>query len=481
MDVSGLKIERGAGRRRTSAARSPWFGRGVGLLVAGGAVALFWGPLNRWLDRVRLPEVQVLQVTESHPAAAAAARGTAANGHIVAARRAALSADTPGRIVELNVTEGSVVRRGDVVARLYAAEYAASLRRAEAELGTAAVEVERAAAEVAQAEADHRQEERSAEAAEQAVAEAEAAAALAEIEHRRAATLRESGVGEQRALDSAKAALDRDTARLSAARARRAAADAQVGLAAARIATAQARQRSAEAVVDERRAARDLAQATLDKTEVRAPFDGIVVLKDAEVGEVVSPNSQGGSNARGSVCTMVDLDSLEAQAEVPETSVAGVAVGGEATIYLDAYPDTPYRGRVDRIWPTANRQKATIEVRIALLDKDDRLRPEMGVRVVFSSTPADEEAGVAEASGAREPAAGGPAILVPQSAVVQVDGTDGVFTLERDVVAFAAVRLGSRRGNQVAIRDGLRPGQRVVIEPPLDLQPGDRVRIAGGS
>src|SRR6185436_18598851 len=119
----------------------------------------------------------------------------------------------------------------------------------------------------------------------------------------------------------------------------------------------------------------------LDKTDVRAPFDGIVVLKDAEVGEVVSPNVQGGSNARGAVCTMVDFDSLEVQANVPESALSSVLLQAPADVYLDAFPDDRYEGVVDRIWPTADRQKATVEVRVRLVKKDDRLRPEMGVRI----------------------------------------------------------------------------------------------------
>src|SRR5262249_57017755 len=177
------------------------------------------------------------------------------------------------------------------------------------------------------------------------------------------------------------------------------------------------------------KAARDQAQATLDKTEVRAPFDGIVVLKDAEVGEVVSPNVQGGSNARGSVVTMVDFASLEVQAEVPETNLPAVVVGRSARIYLDAFPDKLYRGRVDRIWPTANRTKATVEVRVAFLDRDDKLRPEMGVRVVFE----EEGAKMPESSA---PADARPVMLVPLDAVVKVGGERGVFVLERDRVRF---------------------------------------------
>jgi multidrug efflux pump subunit AcrA (membrane-fusion protein) len=453
--------------------------------VLGLAAWVFRAPLQSALDAVQLPQVRVMQVVESHPASAGAVRGTAANGHLVAARRAALSADTPGRIVELNVTEGSRVRRGDVVARLYSDEYAASLRLAEAELATALVRQQRAAAAVAEARAELEQLERSRDAADQEVAEAEAQAALAAAELARAEALRARDAAAQAALDAARAAGDAAAAQRRAASARAGAAAAAVALAEVRVEAARIDEQAAAAAVEERRAARDLAAATLAKTAVRAPFDGVVVLKDAEVGEVVSPNSQSGSNARGSVCTMVDLDSLEAQAEVPETALAAVVVGGAATIYLDAYPDRAYSGRVDRIWPTANRQKATVEVRVRLLEPDERLRPEMGLRLVFhppgEPSPAERAAPppAAEAAAAAAGRAGAaPAILVPQEAVVRIDGRDGVFVLERDVVRFTALELGERRSGRVSVRSGLEPGQRIVVDPPLTLRSGDRVRAA---
>jgi RND family efflux transporter MFP subunit len=209
------------------------------------------------------------------------------------------------------------------------------------------------------------------------------------------------------------------------------------------------------------------AEATLDKTIVRAPFDGVVVLKDAEVGEVVSPNSQGGSNARGSVVTMVDFASLEVQADVPETSLNAVRKGGRARIFLDAFPEDSYEGTVDRIWPTADRQTGTVEVRVVFDEPDGKLRPEMGVRVVFLSEdqPAEPEAA----------APAGP--LVPETATVR-DGTrTGVFVLERDVARFREVRIGARRGGRIAVDSGLTPGERIIDRPPPTLNDGDRVRI----
>lgn len=193
------------------------------------------------------------------------------------------------------------------------------------------------------------------------------------------------------------------------------------------------------------------------------------MLKDAEVGEVVSPNVQGGGNARGAVCTMVDFDSLEVQANVPETTLASVRLGAPADAFLDAFPDDRYEGIVDRIWPTADRQKATVEVRVRLTKRDQRLRPEMGVRIVFRAEDAAVPTTTAGASRA---------IVVPEQALVQVAGRTGAFVLERDTVRFAAVEAGERRNGKVAIDGGLTAGQRIVLDPPASLQDGSRVRLA---
>ena len=208
------------------------------------------------------------------------------------------------------------------------------------------------------------------------------------------------------------------------------------------------------------------AKATLDKTYVRAPFDGIVVLKDAEVGEVVSPTSLGGNSARGSVCTMVDFASLEVQADVPETSIASVKLGAAANIYLDAYPGRTYPGRVSRIWPTASRQKASIEVRVVFEKRDKDLRPDMGVRVVFLSDgkAATDAVGTAQ-------------ILIPEDTLVEIQGQTGVFVLERDTVRFQTVEIGKRKAGKVEVISGLKIDQQIVTKPSSDLDDGSRVYL----
>ncbi len=467
MDLQSLKIERApaatAGRRR----RNPWLARGAVLAVLVGLGWLFLPQLSAFIDRVRLPVVRTFVVAEAAAAATAAVRGTAANGYIVAARRAALSSDVPGRIVELNVREGSVLKKGDVVARLYADEFRQALLRAEAELATAGSQVLRAEAAAKAAAADIAEATARVTSASAQRQEAAAMSAWTEAELRRIAELLAQGIGSAR--DVERATSDRD-----AAAARERAAEAAATAAATAAEASQQRERVAaadivvaKAQVDAARAARDLAQATLDKTDVRAPFAGIVVLKDAEVGEVVSPNVVGGSTARGAVCTMVDFDSLEVQANVPETTLPSVQLGAPADVFLDAFPDERYPGIVDRIWPTADRQKATVEVRVRLERKDERLRPEMGVRIVFRA----DSAPVPDSPATKPP------LLVPETAVVMQGGVAGAFVLDRDAVRWQQLTTGERRSGRVVIEAGLQAGQRLVLDPPTSLRDGDRVRV----
>ncbi|MEW6742757.1 MAG: efflux RND transporter periplasmic adaptor subunit [Planctomycetota bacterium] len=463
MTLEQLRIDRrSSGRRRPRA----WLGRGLLLLVLAVPAYLFWTPLAGLVDRVRLPEVEVARATA--PASAAdAVRGKAANGYVVAARRAALSADTPGRIVEMRVTEGSVVKRGDIVARLYSDEQEAAVKIAEAEVLVAEGQLPRAEAELQVTKAELARLQRQQHSAAASLESANALLSLRTTQLERARQLFEEGVITQSELDDAVSAHDVAVAEHTAAGALLRAAEAAGLSGESRVKVAELDVGTARAQLEVAQATLERARATLDKTIVRAPFDGVVVLKDAEVGEVVSPNSQGGSNARGSVVTMVDFASLEVQANVPETSLEAVRVGAPTSIYLDAYRDARYDGRVSRIWPTADRQKGTVEVRIVFDKPDERLRPEMGVRVVFLPEGTEPAAPAAPVTG----------VLVPQEAVVREGGRDRVFVVERDRVSMREVELGERLADRVAITSGLEEGESVVVHPPSSLSHGGRVRI----
>ena len=213
------------------------------------------------------------------------------------------------------------------------------------------------------------------------------------------------------------------------------------------------------------RAQAKLAQATLENTRVRAPFSGTVLRKDAEVGEIVAPSSAGGGLTRTAIVTMADLSTLEVEVDVNEAYIAQVTNGQPARITLDAYPDTSFAGRVRQVVPTADRQKATVLVKVSILDRDPRILPEMGAKVVF------------EAQGAQV-AAAPRRVFVPQTAIVQAGGRAFVWVMMDGVVRQQAVDVGPARGDRIEVRQGLAGGESLVLAPPAGLKDGSKVKLA---
>ncbi len=323
---------------------------------------------------------------------AKARTGTAANGYIVPRRRAALSTDIPGRLVELNVEEGSRVSEGDVVARLDSRELEAGQKRLQAEIKSAkAIE----------------KQTRLALERQQKLAKTEDVSASA--------------------LESAEASFE----------------------------GAAARVQSLEASLME-------VMVRLDKSTVYAPFSGVVVQKNAEVGEVVVA-SGGGTNARGSVATLVDFDTLEVQIELSQTALEAARVGAPLLIYLDAYPEEGYRGQVRQVWPTASRAKATVELRAEFLERDERLLPELGVRVVFVS---EEESNPTP-----------PMVLLPKSALIQ-GSEPAVFIIQDGLLEKRPLTLRDDFDDSlIEVGSGLIGGETVVMNPDPGLKAGDSVKI----
>ena len=323
---------------------------------------------------------------------AKARTGTAANGYIVPRRRAALSTDIPGRLVELNVEEGSRVSEGDVVARLDSRELEAGQKRLQAEIKSAkAIE----------------KQTRLALERQQKLAKTEDVSASA--------------------LESAEASFE----------------------------GAAARVQSLEASLME-------VMVRLDKSTVYAPFSGVVVQKNAEVGEVVVA-SGGGTNARGSVATLVDFDTLEVQIELSQTALEAARVGAPLLIYLDAYPEEGYRGQVRQVWPTASRAKATVELRAEFLERDERLLPELGVRVVFVS---EEESNPTP-----------PMVLLPKSALIQ-GSEPAVFIIRDGLLEKRPLTLRDDFDDSlIEVGSGLIGGETVVMDPDPGLKAGDAVKV----
>jgi RND family efflux transporter MFP subunit len=207
------------------------------------------------------------------------------------------------------------------------------------------------------------------------------------------------------------------------------------------------------------------AQQAVDNTVIRAPFDGIIVSKDAQVGEMVSPISAGGGFTRTGIATIVDMASNEIEVDVNENYIARVKRGQEVTAVLDAYPDWKIPCRVRTIIPTADRQKATVEVRIAFDKLDPRILPDMGVKVTFL--------GEEEKQAKKAPAG----VMVPQNAVRDDSGEKIVFLVKGDRVERHAVKVGTTNGAQTQVLAGLTPGDTVVVGGPSDMRDGEAVAI----
>jgi RND family efflux transporter MFP subunit len=215
--------------------------------------------------------------------------------------------------------------------------------------------------------------------------------------------------------------------------------------------------------VDVAEAEVQVAQVGYDNTILRAPFSGVVVAKTAQPGEIVSPSSAGGGYTRTGIGTIVDMASLEIEVDVNEAYINRVKPGQPVQAVLDAYPDWKIPAAVIAIIPTADRSKATVKVRIAIKEKDPRILPDMGVRVSFlESRPSKEKDALT-------------GVLVPGSAVVERDGKPAVFVVEGDRARRRAVTLGQSLGDRRLVQEGLRPGERVVRDPPSGLADGMRI------
>lgn len=342
--------------------------------------------------------------------------GVVANGYVVARTKASVSAKLAGRLAYLGVSEGSRVVAGQVIARLDNAEFVAGVTAAEANLATAR-------ALLIEAESDRGQ---------------------LESEARRIRDIR---------------AQNRDLVSVQ-----------ELEAAESRVAQAGARVHAQEARVESATAGRALAQASLENTLIRAPFTGTVLRKDAEVGEVVAP-SVGGGLTRGAVVTMADLATLEVEVDVNEAYIARIEAGAPARIILDAYPDTSFRGQVRMVVPTADRQRATVQVKVAILDHDPRILTEMGARVEFL----ESVRGVAATS---DSAASRKRIAVPAEAVHSDGGRTVVWLVSDGALVRREVEAGPSSGGMREVRSGLVGGELLMLSGLATPTQGQKVKVA---
>jgi RND family efflux transporter MFP subunit len=428
--LSRLRIDRDAPPRRRWL---PW--ASLALIVVAAAAA--YPSVRGYIDERRALEVDVVRAAPlpaDAPGGEALARPVlVATGYVVARHSSDVGVKVGGRLALLKFEEGTRVRKGSVIAQIEHADIDAQL-----------------------------------EASRRAVAETEAQ--LAQAMAARDEDVR--NLERQRAL--AKDGIT-TTASLTAAESAAAVSAARVKSAEAAIASAQARVRVAE--------------EALENTNVRAPFDGVVIKKRAEVGETVSPYGVAGQATRegGAIATIADLGELEVQTEVSENSVAKLTSAMPAEVKLQAYQDRPYHGRLRQIFPSADRAKAIVEVRVSIVDADEHVKPEMTASVTFQE---DGARGVPETgqSGARDVpeqiqggARGvpGTVVLVPKRAVTEQGGQPAVWVVTGGVAMRRAVTLGPDRIDQVEIANGVMPGDAVILNPPAALVDRARVRVRG--
>lgn len=382
------------------------------LLVLVGLVAA-----GMWYMRARA--VPVVQSTVVGAPVGAGARSVGvtsvtANGYVVARTKASVSAKAAGRLAYLGVSEGSFVREGTVIARLDNAEFQASIAQAEANVATAD-------AALIEATADRDQ-------------------AVKEANRLRDVRTQNASLVSQQEVDAAASRASQAEARVNASSARRRSAD----------------------------AALKFALATNENTIIRAPFTGTVLRKDAEVGEVVAP-SVGGGLTRGAVVTMADLATLEVEVDVNEAYIARVTKGLKARITLDAYPDTAFKGAVRQVVPTADRQRATVQVKVSILEHDPRILPEMGAKVDFLQ--AESPSATPAAATARQ------VVRVPQAAVFDDGGKTVVWLIRDEKLTRREVEAGPVSAGFREVRSGLTGGEQLLtggVEKPAE---GMRVKV----
>ena len=353
------------------------------------------------------PQVEVTTARSATNAPALALLN--ASGYVTPRRRSSVAAKITGKVIEVDTDEGMHVKEGQVMARLDCSESTAALGSAKADRV----------------------------AMESSVKDLEVNLANADIELKRTQQLTDAGIQTPQALDAARTLTDSYHARIAATK--------------------------QQVVADDRKI--DMAQENVNNCTIRAPFSGQVVSKDAQVGEMVSPISAGGGFTRTGIATIVDMQSLEIEVDVNESYIARVKPQQKVTATLDAYPTWQISSHVRTIIPTADRQKATVKVRITFDKLDPRILPDMGVKVAFLGD---------EAPGAN---AGAAKALIPSAAVRQENGKPVVYLVRDGKLERRAVSLGAARGDDVQVLAGVSEGDPLVVKGPANLRDGQAVAV----
>jgi len=399
-DIAKLKIEKSEMIVKARRSRKPLVIALIALLLLIAGGLYFGGIL------VPAISVDVTTISPFYPSQSVSLLN--ASGYIVAQRKAAVASKVTGRLVALMVEEGSKIKQGQIIARMENIDVSAVRDQAAANRNTSRANLE-------QAKADRDNAQREYERYKRLVANGYVSRSAYETVETRY----------QRAVEGVKAL---------------------------------------EAAVQAGDAALKTAEASLDYTLIRAPFDGVVLTKNADVGDIVTPIGAA-ANAKAAVVTIADMNSLQVEADVSETSITTIRVGQPCDIQLDALPNMRFRGEVHAVVPTVDRSKATVLVKVRFLDKDPRMLPDMSAKVSFLSRRLSPE----EMK---------PRLAASRSALIDRKGGTFAYLLEGNRVRQTPVWIGATFGDMVEIVSGLKEGDRVVVTPPKGLKDGSRIKIA---
>ena len=439
-DLGGLRIDRG---RKTARPPSKWPARwivgGVVLFVLLGLGRLIYGTLNA------TPEVETYRVR-----AAAAGDATApgavvlnATGYIVPAHKIELASKVMGKVAWIGVEKGDRVKKDQVLVRLEDDEYKAQVQQARGNLlnlqaqlaqllnGSRPEEVSRAQADVVQARADQEN---------------------ARVTLERTRQLVTEGVLAKQALDDAQARYDGAVAKVNSL---------QRTSDLVKIGPRQVQIDAMHGMIEQAKGQLAYAQTQLDNTVIRAPVTGTILDRNVEKGEFVTTGFVGDRGAKGYVVTMADLNDLKVELDINQNDFAKLDTKEKAVVTTDAFPDRKYQGIIDEISPEANRQKATVQVKVKVLNPDDYLRPEMNATVAFLARDQPKAGGAARAL-----------IVVPASALKD----NAVFVVANGRAVRRSVKTGGVASDGVRIDDGLFGGEDVVLNPPAGLTDGSKVK-----
>ncbi len=436
-ELSSLKIDRSQREPANKGWTKWWIVLGVLLFVG-------FGVWRFAFSGGAAPEVSIVRV--SAPTADSLANEVAldAAGYIVAHHKIEVASKVVGRVASISVEKGDKVQKGQALVHLEDDEFRARVRQAEGNL--AALK-----ARLAEFEAGSRPEE--IERAKANLEEARADSERLKLDVDRVKALTDAGVVAVQEFDRAREQYNAQVARVEALQ--HAYELAQLG----------PRKEATDAVrgqVQEAAGQLDFARTQLDGTIIRAPVTGTILERNVEIGEFVTTSFVGERGAKGYVVSLADLNDLQVELDISQNDFAKLAMGQRAVVRADAYRDQPYDGEIVEISPEADRQKATVQVKVQILNPDDLLRPEMNANVSFTTS---KEAVASQRAR--------PTMRIPASAV-----RDGqVFLYVNDKAVARAVEVGERRADQIEILSGLSGGEDVITAPPAELADGAAVRL----